>query len=45
MFTYDVAKFVFDRELVDDPGKRMNYNSGCSHVLSVILTKATGMKT
>jgi len=45
MFTHDVVKFVFDRELVDDPGKRMNYNSGCSHVLSAILTKATGMKT
>lgn len=45
MFTYDVVKFVFDRELVDEPGIRMNYNSGCSHVLSAILTKATGMKT
>lgn len=45
MFTRDVVKFVFDRELVDDPGTRMNYNSGCSHVLSAILTKTTGMKT
>ncbi|SMF78839.1 CubicO group peptidase, beta-lactamase class C family [Paenibacillus uliginis N3/975] len=45
MFTHDVVKFVFDRELVNDPGTRMNYNSGCSHVLSAILTKATGMKT
>lgn len=34
MFTNDVVKFVFDRELVNDPGKRMNYNSGCSHILS-----------
>lgn len=45
MFAHDVVKFVFDRELVDEPGTRMNYNSGCSHVLSAIITKATGMKT
>lgn len=45
MFTHDVVKFVMDRELIDEPGARMNYNSGCSHVLSAILTKATGMKT
>lgn len=45
MFTYDVVKFVLDRELVNEPGTRMNYNSGCSHVLSAIITKATGMKT
>ncbi|CAH1058662.1 6-aminohexanoate-dimer hydrolase [Paenibacillus pseudetheri] len=45
MCTRDVVKFVFDRPLVDEPGTRMNYNSGCSHVLSAILKKATGMKT
>ncbi|OBZ14367.1 hypothetical protein A8L34_10500 [Bacillus sp. FJAT-27264] len=45
MFVHDIVKFVFDRPLVDDPGSRMNYNSGCSHVLSAILTQATGMKT
>lgn len=45
MFALDVVKFVFDRELVEEPGVKMNYNSGCSHVLSAILTKATGMKT
>lgn len=43
--TRDVVKFVFDRPLVDEPGTRMNYNSGCSHVLLAILTKATGLKT
>ncbi|NGM83477.1 serine hydrolase [Paenibacillus sp. 7124] len=45
MCTHDVVKFVFDRELADDPGIRMNYNSGCSHVLSAVLMQATGMKT
>jgi CubicO group peptidase (beta-lactamase class C family) len=45
MFAHDVVKFVLNRELVDEPGTRMNYNSGCSHVLSAIITKATGMKT
>lgn len=45
MFAQDVVKFVFDRELIHEPGTTMNYNSGCSHVLSAILTKATGMKT
>ncbi|MFE4711613.1 serine hydrolase domain-containing protein [Paenibacillus sp. NPDC056722] len=45
MFVHDIVKFVLDRPLVDEPGSRMNYNSGCSHVLSAIITKATGMKT
>lgn len=45
MFTHDVVKFIFDRELVNEPGTRMNYNSGCSHILSAILTQTTGMKT
>ena len=45
MCTRNVVKFVMDRELIDEPGTKMNYNSGCSHVLSAILTKATGMKT
>jgi CubicO group peptidase (beta-lactamase class C family) len=45
MFVHDIVKFVLDRPLVEDAGIRMNSNSGCSHVLSAILTKVTGMKT
>ncbi|WP_245805827.1 serine hydrolase domain-containing protein [Bacillus alkalicellulosilyticus] len=45
MFHRDLVDFVFDRELIEEPGLSMNYNSGCSHVLSAVLTKATGMKT
>lgn len=44
VFSSNIVKYVFDRDLVGDPGERMNYNSGCSHVLTAILQKATGMK-
>jgi CubicO group peptidase (beta-lactamase class C family) len=33
---------MLDRPMSDDPGTRWNYNSGCSHLLSAILTKQTG---
>lgn len=45
MTTRNLVRFVLDRPLNSEPGASMNYNSGCSHVLSAILTKATGMKT
>ncbi|WP_214483662.1 serine hydrolase [Bacillus sp. SM2101] len=41
----DIVKFVIDRPMVHYPGKHMNYNSGCSHVLSAIIQKVTKMKT
>ncbi|NGZ76682.1 serine hydrolase domain-containing protein [Saccharibacillus alkalitolerans] len=44
VFSPNIVKFVFDRELRHDPGEKMNYNSGCSQVLTAILQKATGMK-
>lgn len=44
VFSSDIVKYVFERELKDNPGDKMNYNSGCSHVLTAILQKATGMK-
>lgn len=44
VFSPDIVRFVIERELRDEPGKRMNYNSGCSHVLTAILQKSTGMK-
>jgi CubicO group peptidase (beta-lactamase class C family) len=41
----DIVKFVLDRPLVHEIGTHMNYNSGCSHILSAILQQVTGMKT
>ncbi|MFF2482760.1 serine hydrolase domain-containing protein [Paenibacillus sp. NPDC058071] len=42
VFSPNIVKYVLDRELLDDPGDKMNYNSGCSHVLTAILQQATG---
>ena len=39
------AKFVLDLPMVDQPGKNFNYCTGCTHVLSVVLSKATGQDT
>lgn len=36
----DWVKFVLGREMVEEPGKQMHYNSGASHLLSAILQKA-----
>ncbi|WP_427051614.1 serine hydrolase domain-containing protein [Paenibacillus sp. TC-CSREp1] len=44
VFSSDIIKFVFERNLENDRGEKMNYNSGCSHVLTAILQKTTGMK-
>ncbi|MCX6227436.1 MAG: serine hydrolase [Bacteroidia bacterium] len=39
------VQYVLDKPLVSQPGIRFTYNSGACHLLSVILTKATGMTT
>ncbi len=36
---------ALQRSFVDDPGGRMLYSTGSSHIMSAILTKATGMST
>ncbi len=41
----DQIKYILNRPLVDTPGQRFNYNTAASHLLSVILTEATGMST
>ncbi len=41
----DVQAHILDRELIDTPGTKFNYNSATSHLLSVIISKATGMST
>ncbi len=41
----DPISFVLTKELEDEPGTKYNYNSGATHLLSAILTKASGMST
>ncbi|MCM3595036.1 beta-lactamase family protein [Metabacillus idriensis] len=41
----DIVKFVIDRPLIHEIGTHMNYNSGCSHILSAIIKQVTGMTT
>jgi CubicO group peptidase (beta-lactamase class C family) len=41
----DMIQFVVDLPIVHEPGARFIYNTGASHLLSVILTEATGMPT
>lgn len=39
------VNFQLEQPLVENPGGKMVYSTGTSHLLSVILTKATGMST
>jgi CubicO group peptidase (beta-lactamase class C family) len=39
------AEFQLDQPFQEEPGGTMVYSTGTSHLLSVILTKATGMST
>ncbi len=39
------VEFVLGQPLVEQPGGEMIYSTGSSHLLSVILTRATGMST
>ena len=39
------VEFVLKRPFVDEPGGKMMYSTGSSHVLSAILTKSTSMST
>jgi CubicO group peptidase (beta-lactamase class C family) len=41
----DWVRFVLDRPMVEEPGKRFDYCSGCSHVLSAIVQETSGMST
>ncbi len=38
----DPIKWVFDQSFIHEPGNGFNYNTGSTHILSVILTMATG---
>ena len=41
----DMIQFVVDLPIVHTPGDRFIYNTGASHLLSVVLTEATGVPT
>ncbi|CAM4425117.1 serine hydrolase domain-containing protein [Paenibacillus tarimensis] len=38
------VRYVLERPLIAEPGQAMNYNSGCSHLLSAILQKTAGLR-
>src|SRR5262249_36221086 len=39
------VRHVLARPMIEAPGEEMEYSTGSSHLLSAILTKATGMST
>lgn len=39
------VRYVLEQPFTDEPGGRMLYSTGSTHVLSAILTKATGQST
>jgi CubicO group peptidase (beta-lactamase class C family) len=41
----DPSDYTLKQPLVSEPGKTFHYNNAATHLLSVILTKATGMST
>lgn len=41
----DWVAYALDQPMVDAPGDDMEYSTGTTHLLSVILTRATGMST
>lgn len=41
----DPISFVLNKKLENEPGKHYNYNSGATHLLSVIISKTTGKST
>lgn len=49
MYTFFVSRRivgrVLDQPLVDEPGARFNYNTGLTHLLSAIISEASGMST
>ncbi|WP_423997599.1 serine hydrolase domain-containing protein [Maribacter sp. IgM3_T14_3] len=41
----DPVSFVLKKDLENEPGENYNYNSGATHLLSVIISKTTGKTT
>ena len=44
VYSSDPIRFILERDLVDEPSTRMNYNSGCSHLLGAIIQQVTEQK-
>ena len=44
-YSKNIIQFIFDREMEANPGEKMNYNSGCSHLLSAIIQRVSGTTT
>lgn len=40
-----IVKRVLDQPLEADPGEKFNYNTGLTHLLSAVITEASGMST
>jgi hypothetical protein len=45
VYSKDIIKYIIKRPLLTTPGEKMNYNSGCSHLLSAIIQKTSGKTT
>jgi CubicO group peptidase (beta-lactamase class C family) len=41
----DPISFILKKDLENNPGEKYNYNSGATHLLSVIISKASGKST
>lgn len=39
----DWIKAIIDKKQIADPGKQFNYSTGLTHIMSAVLTNATGM--
>lgn len=39
----DWLAFMLDRPIIEPPGTRFNYCSGCTHILSAVLAQSTGI--
>ncbi|HEU4963421.1 MAG TPA: serine hydrolase [Bacilli bacterium] len=37
------VNYVLERKVIDEPGTKMTYNTGASHLLTAVLQQATGM--
>ena len=45
VYSNDIIKFILQRPMITNPREKMNYNSGCSHLLSAIIQKVADMST
>ena len=44
-YSTDIVSFILNRDMESQPGEKMVYNSGCSHLLSAIIQTVSGVKT